>query len=530
MSATLNEQLSATYNETPYYSYPFQQTVPEYLSAIATLFNVQSVPIENARILEIGCATGGNIIPMALRLPYAQFTGVDLSEVQIAKGQNSINQLGLNNISLHAMDLSHITPEFGTFDYIIAHGVYSWIPDEVKAALLHLCNMNLSKNGLVYISYNTYPGWKYREVIRDAMLFQGSRGKTPQEKLRYARGMINFLHDKSDPDGITKKNIDETLPLIKNAQDSHVIHEFLENHNDPCYFHEFVTRAQHNGLYYLAESHLPGMFFTNFAPEIIEPLLRECNGSQIAVEQYLDFLTGRSFRQTILLKTDRASEINYQLINTQLQKLHYAGIFTSRTSTSNHEPLKFTTLNNTEIQITHPIAMISAQILNEQYPSTLQIAELAQLVHQQTQRTEQPENLETCLDTVTLFIESMIIKGAVRVRSHTIKLATTVSNYPTRDKTACDILLHDDIVTNAWHEAIKLNIVEKIIWPLLDGQHNQSQLHAHLMQSVALGQLTLSKEGKPITNLQEISIQAQEHLNASLRGLKHYGLLARDIS
>lgn len=528
MLTTINERLSDSYNETPYHSHPFSQTAPEHLAAIATLFSVQPVPVERARILELGCASGGNLIPTAVRLPHAQITGVDLSSVHIAEGQATIERLGLKNITLQHMDLSKITSDFGTFDYIISHGVYSWIPEDVQVAMMRICGENLSDQGIAYISYNTYPGWKYREVIRDAMMFRGANRGTPQEKLSYARGMIDFLHDKSHPDSLTRKNINEVLPILKNSQDYYLIHEFLEHCNFPCYFHEFLDRAQKNGLHYLAESQPSCMFLSNFSAEISEPLLRECHGSQVAVEQHLDFLTGRSFRQTILLKEPKATEINYHLNHVQLQKLHYAGTFTSnQTAAEINDSFKFLTLYGQVVHFSNPIAVITAQVLNDHYPSTLQPQDLAQKVSDRTQRMAHKKDFAECLPVVFQFIQDMIIKGMIRYRSNAVTLATGVSDYPLQDAHACHTMLNSDSLTNAWHENIQLNVIEKSIFPLLDGTHSHAQLHAHLLHEVAEGRLNFSKQGELMTDADEISISAQEHLTASLANLQRNGLLSR---
>lgn len=524
MSTTLNERLSDSYNETPYHSHPFPQTAPEHLAAIAMLFSVQSVPLERARILELGCASGGNLIPTAIRLPNAQITGVDLSSVQIAEGQATIERLGLTNITLLQMDLSKITPEFGTFDYIISHGVYSWIPEEVQTAMLRICGENLSPNGLAYISYNTYPGWKYREVIRDAMMFRGASRDTPQEKLSYARGMIDFLHDQSNPESLTRKNIEEVLPILKNSQDYYLIHEFLEHCNFPCYFHEFIERSQKNGLRYLAESQPSSMFLSNFSAEITEPLLRECNGSQVAVEQHLDFLTGRSFRQTILIPEHRATEINYRLEHAQLQTMHFAGVFTPKQPIIGvNESSVFSTVQGVEVTITHPLAVIAAQILDEHYPSTLQVHTLAQEVSKKSPHT----NLADCMSIVIQFITDMVIKDMIRYRCSAVSLATQISEYPLKDSSACRTHLDGNWITNAWHENIQLNIVEYSILPQLDGQHDVAALGEHIRQEVAKGQITFSKQDRVITDPAELEISINEHLQASLISLQRKGLLAR---
>src|SRR5690606_10385366 len=129
-----------------------------------------SVSVKNARVLELGCAGGGNLLPFALAYPDAKAVGVDLSEVQVKQGRQVVQALGLHNLQLHAMSLTDIGPEFGQFDYIIAHGVVSWVPPEVREAMMRIMRENLAPEGIGYISYNTYPGWKAGDIVRDAML------------------------------------------------------------------------------------------------------------------------------------------------------------------------------------------------------------------------------------------------------------------------------------------------------------------------------------------------------------------------
>ncbi len=528
MSATLKERLSDSYNETPYQSHPFPQTAPEHLRAVAALFGITTVPVEHARILELGCASGGNLIPVAVRFPHAQIIGVDISSAHIAEGQATITRLGLKNISLQHNDLTNIKKSFGEFDYIISHGVYSWVPPEVQTAMLRICGENLSENGLAYISYNTYPGWKYREVIRDAMMFRGSTRNSPQERLAYARGMIDFLHEKSLPDSLTKKNIEELLPTLRNAQDYYLLHDFLELCNSPCYFNDFIARAKHNRLYYLAESQPSEMFLSNFPSEISTPLLQECNGDQVNLEQHLDFLRGRSFRQTILIPENRATEINYRLEHAQLQKMHFAGIFTSIPPTAGvSSSSSFSTIYGLEIDITHPVAVMTAQILNEHYPSTRQIHTLAQEICERSQQAGQPQSLVDVLPVVFQFIESMIIKGAIRYRNSAVELATKISEFPIKDSSVCQTQLNQNWITNTWHDDIQLNIVEQSILPLLDGQHDFTALCQHIYQEVENHRIIFKKDDLPITDPEELKTSINEHLRINLMSLKHKGLLAR---
>src|SRR5262245_38588278 len=130
---------SYSYDEVPYPNLSHVQSHPDTLATLATLLGLSPAPIEHSRILEIGCASGGNLIPMGLSLPGATLVGIDYSPRQIAAGQAALAGVGVANVTLRDMDIRAVTPELGEFDYIIAHGIYSWVPDEVRGRLLTVC-------------------------------------------------------------------------------------------------------------------------------------------------------------------------------------------------------------------------------------------------------------------------------------------------------------------------------------------------------------------------------------------------------
>src|SRR5579875_1534709 len=141
---------------------------------MAALHGLSPAPIESCRVLEIGCSEGGNLIPMAYALPGATFTGFDLAAQPIARGQERIRHLGLQNIRLFQADLTSVAsaPDqggLGEFDYILAHGLYSWMQAPVRDRLLGLCAEHLAPQGIAFISYNALPGAPLRRIMRDAI-------------------------------------------------------------------------------------------------------------------------------------------------------------------------------------------------------------------------------------------------------------------------------------------------------------------------------------------------------------------------
>jgi len=138
---------------------------------MGTLYGLQPAKITRCRVLELGCAGGMNLLPMAEELPDSNFTGIDLSANQIAEARGIAIELGLDNLDLIHDDIRAIDETWGEFDYIICHGVYSWVSADVRQKILRTCNRNLAPQGIAMISYNTNPGWHFHRMIRDMMLY-----------------------------------------------------------------------------------------------------------------------------------------------------------------------------------------------------------------------------------------------------------------------------------------------------------------------------------------------------------------------
>jgi len=151
-------EAETSYDAVPYSEYVFPYTHPASVGAVAALFGMRPADPAHCRVLELGCCTGANLIPMAYDLPGSEFVGIDLSRRQIDDGRRTIAALSLTNIDLRPGSILDVDESYGTFDYIIAHGVYSWVPAEVREKLLAVCKANLKPDGVAYVSYNTYPG------------------------------------------------------------------------------------------------------------------------------------------------------------------------------------------------------------------------------------------------------------------------------------------------------------------------------------------------------------------------------------
>ena len=97
------------------------------------LLGIDVAPVATCRVLELACGDGANLVPIAATLPAATFVGFDFAARPIARAQRMIGELGLANVRALGLDLRDVPRDFGTFDYIIAHGLYSWVrPTSVR--------------------------------------------------------------------------------------------------------------------------------------------------------------------------------------------------------------------------------------------------------------------------------------------------------------------------------------------------------------------------------------------------------------
>ncbi len=289
-----------SYDAVPYFGRAFPQTHPDRLATMATLFGMKPAPVERCRVLELGCGDGGNLIPMAFGLPQSQFVGIDLAARPIAKGQALSEALGLTNIRLLQLDVLDVTADLGAFDYIIAHGVYSWVPPAVQDKILAICQGHLAPQGVAYVSYNIYPGYHLQGLVRDLMRFHVRALADPEEQVTEALAFLGFLAESQpEPDTfrtVLKQRLEDLLERPKHA----VYHDELAEINLPVYFHQFVAQAGRHGLQFLSEATFSTMQDRAFPDRVREVLLALAHGDILLKEQYLDFLKCRKFRQTLL--------------------------------------------------------------------------------------------------------------------------------------------------------------------------------------------------------------------------------------
>lgn len=323
MTTNTNDVQQTIYSELGYKSMPFPYTTPATLEAYAALVGISAPNPKTARVLELGATYGGNIISQALFNPDATFVGIELSQEQVEKGNEVIANAGLTNVSLVQSDIASIGSEIGTFDYIIAHGVYSWVDDGVKDALLRLIDEHLAEDGIAYISYNTYPGWHTMDEVRQLMMFS-NRDKTQfnhKEKVLHGKTIGSIVGSQIlKYDNLKERNSKflGALRSVLQKDEYYVGHDHLEPNNDPVYFYQFNDHLGAHNLAYLCDADLTLSMVRSFDADVADTLDKLALNDHVAQEQYLDFMLDTTFRKSIICKAKHAESVTYDMENPEL--------------------------------------------------------------------------------------------------------------------------------------------------------------------------------------------------------------------
>jgi len=513
------------YDIVPYIGGVFEDTHPDNLRSLARLFGVDAPPARTARVLELGCSHAANLLPLAVQLPEAEFVGVDFSEVQIAMGREHIAALGAQNITLRHASISDVDATWGVFDYIICHGVYSWVPSEVQRAILRVCRENLSARGVAYVSYNVLPGWYQRLPIRDLMLSHTRNFDEPQTRINQGRAILEFLSernvDSSQPFSVLARAINESL---QSHHDSYIFHEYLATHNEPVYFEEFARRADEAGLQYLAECDFPSMLAENF-DEKARAILNQISGI-VRTEHYMDFLRNRTFRKTLLVKSEH--DIDRKLSGDKMRQFrigcNYAVVQDDDEqrpwSLDDGEPMKFRGENDVGFFASARIIKAALVHLAQEFPETLSFEEMLSWARE---RIDSDASLEADASLLADNLLTCMAKGFVHIRMEPSPFKNSISEKPVSWGYARWQAREGDLVTTLQHRKCRLAELDAVLLRAMDGSRDREALVDESQAAIDRGEVQVRWEGPEVTNPDQLRgvIRA-----ATLQHLQHLARLA----
>lgn len=480
----------------PYISMPIPYTHPGALAGLMALYGIAAPPPETADVLELGCAGGGNIIPLAAQFPRAKFIGVDLSDAHVMAARQRIAALGLKNIEIRKGDIAKLRFSKEKFDYVLCHGVFSWVPTSAQKAILKICTERLTRNGVAAISYNVLPGWHLRNVIRDLAFFHCKKADPPKARADQVRKILAELAasvNTADPYG---QVLAHEAKRIAGLPSSYILGEFLSAENTAYYFEEFAGMAAAHRLSYVCEGDLAASLSEYLMPSAA-PRIAELAGSDpVLKQQYLDFFTGRTFRRSVLIRSQRAKELRAPPTPDGLRNLNISATLKADAAESSETVSAFKDGRARTVKAKDPAVRLALARLADAYPSMLTLDEmLAPVGTIKAPRDAASEG--RVLDVVFKLLASG------RANISTTPLRTGRMDQP-RPKVwtvaRAEAATGQPWVTSRTHHAVALNKGLSHLIKFIDGTRDRPAIAKQLALNLSAGDVKISDfmTGKPV--------------------------------
>jgi methyltransferase-like protein/trans-aconitate methyltransferase len=505
------------YEAVPYRSLCFESSHPARAHTVATIFHAAPAPIENSRILELGCGAGANLVAIAIDLPKSSCLGVDFSKTHIDSANNLSAELELKNLRFQQADFRELDPSLGSFDYIIAHGIYTWVPKDVQLKILELVRACLAPNGVAYLSYNTYPGWHEKQAARSLMLFHSQNLDEPQQAIEQSLEILKFVsasvQEQKSP---YAKGLRAELKTAQKTDRSHFFHDQLATFNEPVYFSQFAKQAGEHGLQYLAEVKFGIMQPLEFPPEV-QNALRQISGDLIQTEQYLDFLRNRSFRETLLCREE--IKLVRQLTADRIMAFHIASTLRPASQALDLNEgvvVRFESPGTNKFaEVSDALIKAVLAVLHRAWPETLPFDELVREATQLAEEHLSPEarNEGALKQKLASFVFELYFRDMVIVRPVPGRATQTVSEKPIAHSFARIQAKRGTQVTNTYHMNIELGDLNRAVLSLLDGTRDKAALTREVESQV-----------QPTTQRAK-QVPIEEAVEESLASLSQYALL-----
>ena len=540
------------YDALGYDDFPFRATHPDWLSVAGRVLGVSTPRADRASVLELGCGRGANLVGLALALPDAEFLGIDAAEAQIADGRADAEALGLRNLTFSAGDIAtnevdRVIDDLsarGTFDYVICHGVYSWVPTAVRARILELARERLAPGGIAYISFNTLPGWHARGLARD-VLRRVATGTTAAERAMSARGFLELWYRHLGADQVLGDYLRGEMDLLGRLSDRYLFFEHLVEENTAFYLEDFVGTVRAAGLEYLGDADLGTMRPEQLGDEAAEEIGR-LGLDPVGIEALLDLLTVRLFRRALICRPEDVGSLGreHPLRDAWLQAdLDVAGLqvdlMAPADSSSPSESGAATTTNATqvEVQLTDdtgtllssddPVVTSALWIMSETRPAGLHVETLISRVAERLGRAAEPQLSEELRHAM----EALVLHGRVdagrvdRGTTHVVDECPIVSRLVRRQAEEAR-----PYATTSRHDHLALDRLDHVLLARLDGRHQRHDLSAATLSALADGDLEITVDERALEGSNDEVDLIAEIIDEKLEQYRRVGLLLRGES
>ena len=514
----MNTVAENPYDAVPYQSYPYAVTRPANLYTVGTLFGVSAPDFRTARVLELGCASGGNLIPLAFHYPDGHYIGIDFSERQIEIAAKTVSELGIKNIEFFARPFADM-PSLDKFDYIICHGVYSWVDDDARNRILEICRTQLVENGLAVISYNTLPGWNMVRSLREMMLYHAKLFEDPVEKVAQAMELLRFVRDNNPEGSAYRSVIDSEIDLLSAQTVSYVAHEHLESENSQFYFHEFAAALGRHGLQYVGDSNITQMYVDNM-PEAAAEKLKAVTDI-LRQQQYMDFVRNRRFRSSIVCS--EMTEVNRNLRQEAIHDFYLSSSIMPDEADIKAETADTRFRDRSGIVVftahTKEVAVLFSELSESRRP--IKSGDLVDMAARNLDGADR-EALRKLIEKLGL---QLALKGLISLYAESGSHVTHVSEMPEASRLARHQAPLHGWATNAWHEKINHDHFTRVLIGYLDGSNSLDDLCQIMVEQVDGGVLTVQVDGKDIADAEQRRLVIRQLTENALDSIARNALL-----
>lgn len=497
--------MSVTYDRMPYQSRAVQLSHPEGLAVQARLAGYPAVDPRRARILEIGCAEGGNLVPIAYPLQDAELVGIDQSAVHIERAQIARDKLGLDNLRFVHADVRELPDDLGTFDYILCHGVLSWVDEDAEVAIFQAFRDHLTDHGLAYVSYNCEPGWAMRGQLRKVLMARTQGFDDPAEQLRHVRGLLQLMANTPFTEMPYGAYMAEEAADALGHRDEYLVHEYLSPANRAFRYGQIVGRASENGLRFLAELCPVGH---RGIEDRVHEVVAGITEDPVEREELADVLFGRGFRASLFTREAVRPGDADEAAAALCREAWFVGLLNPKSKRPSLEPgdaEPFEAPEGIEISVSHPILKAALMEITRAYPRGVTLAELeARVTALLTLRRVHPvgwlpsdEERESLRGDLLRLVHLRhlslrLIQPDVAVAAGATPRASTLTRFEARNGA---------YVTDSFHYSIYLDDAARYLIALLDGTLDRDTLAAKLLET-----------------LQEHEVEVRDEAGASLEG------------
>ena len=516
------------YDEVAYPSLPISHTHPDRLATVGLHFGMRPAPVDRCRVLELGCSSGANLLAMAVGLPESEFVGVDLAGKPIARGRAMVKALGLKNLTLRQADLLEMAPDYGKFDYIIAHGLYTWVSAPVRDQIMAIAKASLEPQGIAYVSYDAFPGSYSRLMVREMMLFHIRDFSDPQQQLRQALTLLKLLANSGKEAEPYAKTLQDEFERMSTRSREGLYHDELSRDFQPFYFYQFMEHAQRHGLQFLGETDFFEMHSGGLSPQAKE-VLDKISDDVTLREQYLDFMCGRAFRKTLLChdnvaldRSGKSVSVRSFYVSTQARPKAQSPNLSSEAQET------FCSPNGTELTTANRLARSLFWHLIESRPDRIPFEQLVRDVEWRAQQRLGfvPKSEQDTATEVADFLWRAYLAGLLELHVHVPPFATRVSDRPVASPLARLEARDGNVVTTLHCRSLHLSdALQRGVVMLLDGTRDRDALRKDLLGLFESRTLTLQDGDQPVVDMQIVEKRVDATTEGILQDLARAAIL-----